>query len=112
MEMLFKEKVEAFRESCRAYKSEKQMLENNAEDQAVLLDMIRKDVSFVEKTFETIMKKCGPNAGVILWKLFVEDRTQDEVAYEINVSRRKIQYSVNRWLHMVFEDDPQQSDGE
>ncbi|MDO4413573.1 MAG: hypothetical protein Q4C20_00700 [Erysipelotrichaceae bacterium] len=101
--MDFKNKVEAFRNSCKMYRSETEKL-GSLDENAILKKYIEDDVSFVEETFSKLEDECGLRAKNTVWELFVEERTQVDVAFEMNMSRRQLQYLINKWLHAVFED--------
>lgn len=101
----YKEKAEAFRSSCRFYSRNKKMYQNTAvtDENRQHLHYIHDDIQFVENTFDLIREKCGTGARLILYLLFVEERTQQDVAEEYNMTRRQLQYSVDKWLRAVFE---------
>lgn len=101
--MDYKQKVEAFKDSCKMYQSEKIQLESVNENE-ILKKYLEEDISFVEETFSDLEDECGQRAKNTVWELFVEERTQVDVAFEMNMSRRQLQYLINKWLHAVFED--------
>ncbi len=103
----YKDKIEAFRSSCRFYRQNKRMFETTPEneDNRQHLHYIHDDIMFVERMFERIREKCGTGARLIMYLLFVEERTQEDVAKEYNMTRRQLQYSVKKWLKSVFESD-------
>jgi DNA-directed RNA polymerase specialized sigma subunit len=103
----YKEKIEAFRSSCRFYRQNKRMYDATPENEENRqhLHYIHDDIMFVERMFERIREKCGTGARLILYLLFVEERTQEDVAEEYNMTRRQLQYSVRKWLKSVFESD-------
>lgn len=104
--MNYREKAEAFKVLCRTYKREKVLSqETNVQMDDLLKRFVREDVEYVEKTFDKIEQAFGPEAKNILWKLFVDGRIQVDVAYESNISRRQLQYSVDRWIRYIFEDE-------
>ena len=100
----YKDKAEAFRSSCRFYHKNRLMYEQTAEtdENRQHLQYIRDDIQYVENTFDQIREKCGTGARLILYLLFVEERTQQDVAEEYNMTRRQLQYSVDKWLRTVF----------
>lgn len=106
----YKEKLSAFKSSCRVYKNEKRMLEEaenrkNAFGDDQLYKFMREDIEYVNRMFEIIGSKCGVNARLMIWLMFVEDITQADVAYRFGVTRRQLQYSMNKWMHQVFEEE-------
>lgn len=109
----FKAKTEALKASCRVYRREKQTMLDmektgvNTEDfsKNQLYIYIKEDVQYVEDTLQLIERVCGKNARLLIWLLFVEERTQAAVAQEYGISRRQLQYSVNKWLHMIWEEE-------
>ena len=42
---------------------------------------------------------------MLIWALFVENRIQTDVADEFGLTRRQLQYSVDKWLKEVFTND-------
>lgn len=113
--MEFKEKVESFKASCRVYKQERariiELRKKRTDPIAVqLLRYTEADTKFVEEKLDEIEKICGPNARVMVWYLFVEGRTQQEVADEFKITRRQLQYSLNKWMEKVFIKDDEDGD--
>lgn len=101
--MEYREKIDAFRESCRVYLKEKEVAAGlNQESEEMFARFLREDIQFVEDTFERIKNECGNDARSVVWKLFVDDKTQAEVAYEFGISRRQLQYSLYNWFHRIF----------
>lgn len=104
----FKEKLDAFKNSCRVYKHEKEMMEehmrNAGKDFAdkKLTGFLEEDIRYVEDMFERIKERCGNNARLMIWLMFVEERTQQDVAQQYGLTRRQLQYSLNKWMHMVL----------
>ncbi|MDO4413570.1 MAG: hypothetical protein Q4C20_00685 [Erysipelotrichaceae bacterium] len=104
----YKERLNAFKNSCRVYKYEKKMLQEadmrkNGFGDDQLYSYMREDIGFVDGMFDTISAKCGVNARLMIWLLFVDENTQADVAYRFGLTRRQLQYSVNKWMHQVFE---------
>ena len=46
----------------------------------------------------------GTQSHDIIEKLYIGQRTQEDVGEEYSMSRRQIQYSLNKWLPKVFEE--------
>ena len=106
-EQEYKDRLDAFKSSCRVYKNEKKMLEEsdmrkNAFGDDQLYRYMKEDIDYVNRMFETIGTKCGVNARLMIWLLFVEENTQADVAYRFGLTRRQLQYSLNKWMHQVF----------
>lgn len=101
--MEYREKIDAFKESCRVYLKEKEIAAGlNQESEELFVRFLKEDIQFVEDTFEQIRTECGNDARSVVWKLFVDDKTQAEVAYEFGISRRQLQYSLYNWFHRIF----------
>lgn len=101
--MEYREKIDAFRESCRVYLKEKQAASALTEDsEEMFIRFLSEDIQFVENTFEKIRQECGIDAENVIRRLFVDDMTQSEVAYEFGISRRQLQYSLYIWFQRVF----------
>lgn len=102
-----KEKIEAFRASCRVYKKEKENIsqmdyDTLSEGDKQLYVFMKEDTEYVEKTFDKLAKECGNVARMAVWLLFVEGRTQESVAEQYGVTRRTVQYQMNKWLTKVL----------
>lgn len=102
--MEYKQKVEAFKDSCRMYENEKASQDELSRGNEMLARFIKEDLTFTEETFARILEECGETARQAIYELFVEEKTQLDVAYNMGISRRKLQYLVNQWLHKVFEE--------
>ena len=124
----YKQRADAFKNSCRVYLKEKERIRKlegkypglaeadfsqdtfridltgeHGQGNMELYQFLKDDCSFVEETFEKITETCGNNAKVLIWALFVENRIQTDVADEFGLTRRQLQYSVDKWLHEVFD---------
>lgn len=103
-----KEKWQAFKASCRVYKSEKETLSlyhTKGQGDDVFYSFLQDDVDFVEDTFCIIEDKCGTSAKVMIWLLCVEGKTQIEIAEKYGLTRRALQVALYKWIDEVFEDD-------
>ncbi len=105
-----KEKLEIFQASCQLYPQEKEELEkiaNSGNDpmNRQMYEYVRQDVSYVEDSLAKIRKKCGTNAELMTWLLYVEGETQMAVAEICHISRRQLQYAMNRWTHLFLNDE-------
>ena len=126
----FRQFVTAFKNSCRVYLKEKEramILEAKYPDltstlfkpdsfkidlsdeygrgNMELYQFLKDDINFVEDVFSKISDKCGSNAKVLIWSLFVENRIQTDVADSYGLTRRQLQYMVDKWLREVYEDE-------
>ena len=85
--MDYKESLEAFKASCRAYRNEKENLVRYKNVQYLnplteqLVKFMKEDVDYVDRTLEKIEKQCGTNAKLMIFLLFVEERTQVDIAH-------------------------------
>lgn len=109
-EQEYKDKFDAFKNSCRVYKHEKQMLEEadprkNVFGDDQLYRFMKEDVDYVDRMFEKIAEKCGINARLMIWLMLVEENTQADVAYRFGLSRRQLQYSMNKWMKQVLTEE-------
>lgn len=103
----FKERVDSFRSSARFYLSNQKAYEAMISDQKAgqndqQLKILHDDLLYVEDIFNRIHDECGSGARLIIYLLFVENRTQESVARDFNITRRQLQYSLNKWLYTVF----------
>jgi hypothetical protein len=101
------EKIEAFQASCRMYRKEKDRVHiletmDRLPSDDIILDYMHEDIHFVEKYMEKFRKLCGPNSKVMIWLLYVEGERQVDVARRYGLSRRQLQYSLQKWFDRVF----------
>lgn len=108
-EQEYKEKLHTFKNSCRVYKQERTFLENtntqNGQYDKKLIGFIRENVESVDRTFDLIRELCGSSAALMVWLLYIEEKTQAAVAFQLNISRRQLQYSLSQYMHKVFEEE-------
>lgn len=109
----YKDRAGMFRSSARLYLSNKKTYKEYQtgkvkEPDDRFLGFIKEDMQFVEKTLDEIKEKCGTAARLVVYLLYVENRTQENVAGEFRITRRQLQHSLNRWMNTVFNDDDQQ----
>ena len=114
-EQQYRERLHAFRSSCRVYKQEKEFLEKHANtavqpDQR-LVSYFKEDVESVEHIFSMLSELCGRPAALMVWMLCVEEKTQAAAAYQLNITRRQLQYSFSRYMHLVFEEERSRAAG-
>lgn len=108
--MSLKENYEAFVTSCRFYRVEKTEYENLKQQK---LDPVSKqtmlfyerDIRFVEHWFEIISEKCGTNAALLMWLLFVEERTQNDISEMFGISRSNLWTKLENWKKELFDDN-------
>lgn len=109
--MDYKESLDAFRASCRAYQNEKENLVRYRNAQGLnpmteqLVKFMKEDVDYVDRTLDKIQKECGTNARLMIFLLFVEERTQVDIGHEFGITRRQVQYSMDKWLHIALDYD-------
>lgn len=128
----FKREQEKFRNSARVYQKEKEWMqeqeklypnikniqfeddvfkvdlsEDTGKGEVELYQLYRKDVQYVDDILTKIDRMCGHNARILIWALYVDNRIQVDVAEEFGLTRRQLQYSVDKWLHEVLLDDDQ-----
>ncbi len=106
----FNAKKEAFRNSCHCYINEKRTIEQfgrheNDSAKQQLVRYMQEDIDYVDGVFDRIAKLCGTNARLIIWNLYVEEKIQTDVASQFGISRRQLQYNLNKWLHLVFDEE-------
>lgn len=108
-EQIYREKLSSFKDSCRVYKKEKQTLEASVSpilpaDRQVL-GYLKEDVEYVNHVFSRVKDLFGTSAVLMIWLLFVAEKTQVDVAYQLGITRRQLQYSVSKYMHRVFEEE-------
>ena len=52
----------------------------------------------------------GEKAKDILWELFIQDRSQTDVGEDYEMSRRQVQYAMDKWLQKLFEKELQKTE--
>ena len=127
----YRQRKREFKNSCRIYISEKSHLlslekkypflknEPATEDSAILhvgifsdlneaqriiysYKHVKENTEYVDTVFADIENNCGSDAKSILWKLFVEGNTQENIVNEYGVGKRTIQRWVKQWLEQEF----------
>ena len=126
----YREKLTIFKVACRLYYKEKEEMqkiekenpsckemcngnsvfcisleEKKGHGSLELYQFLKEDISYVDSMFDSIEKKCGKNARALLWVLFVEAETQESVALTYGLTRRQVQYSMDKWMHKVLDDE-------
>ena len=104
----YKEQMKAFKSSARFYRSNKEQygrIKSQKEYDETYLQFLKEDLDSVDRVLDKIRDKCGSSARLLTYLVFVEERTQEDVAQEYRLSRRQLQYLLTKWLHTVFEDD-------
>ena len=105
----YKERLQAFKNSCRVYEHEQNALEkarlSNGSGDERLNAYLKEDVDSVTRTFELIRELCGTSIALMIWQLFVEEKTQAATAHQFGITRRQLQYCVNKYMHEVFEEE-------
>lgn len=108
-EQVYREKLSSFKNSCRIYRKEKQTVETFASSASMpdqqVLRFLKEDVKNVDRIFDLLKDLFGTSAVLMIWLLFVEEKTQVDVAYQLGITRRQIQYSVSKYMHRVFEEE-------
>ncbi|MEE3486948.1 MAG: hypothetical protein VZT48_02455 [Bulleidia sp.] len=64
----------------------------------VLYQLCRRNTDYVEETLARIEKDYGKYYSQILTMLYIDQKTQDAVAQENNLSRRQLMYMINKLL--------------
>lgn len=103
-----KDKIEAFKASCRVYLNEKEALESyrsTNQGDRFMYELMEDDVNFVDDTFEIIEDECGTQAKLIFYMLYVKCESQIELAKKFGLTRRQLQQAVYKWQRQVFPDD-------
>ncbi len=123
-----RQKLFAFKSSCRLYQNEKEAVRHlekkypgieKLSEQGLSVQQLdsfgfqgdkelyifmKQDIAFVESTFDRIEKECGHSARVLMYSLYVLGLTQTAVSEESGITRRQLQYSLNKWIRKVFDD--------
>ncbi|MDX8418582.1 hypothetical protein MOZ60_00575 [Stecheria sp. CLA-KB-P133] len=69
-----------------------------------LYQYLLEDIARIEKVFEAVENLCGTSARQILWHHFIELDTQEDLASRLHISRRQLQYAMNKWMKKVYDD--------
>lgn len=105
----YKEQVESFKSSARFYLKNKDQYNKLAsrkdEIDPQFLEYLHDDLMYVERTLNRVNAKCGSGARLLIYTLYVEGRSQSDVAKEYHMTRRQLQYSLSKWWKAVFEED-------
>ena len=104
-----KERLKEFRHSCHVYKKEKQILENavNSYDSSEkkLIAFFREDVDRVDQVLSYVHDQFGASATLMIRQLFIEEKTQTDVAFQFGITRRQLQYCVDQYLSQILNED-------
>ena len=60
-------------------------------------------VEWVDSVFNIILSEYGDFAYRMLWNRFIETRTQDDVANEMGLTRRQLQYEEDKIIRGLME---------
>lgn len=105
----YKERLHAFRNSCRVYRQEKEILENaqtaRKTTDPTLIKYMQDDVDQVEYILGLARELFGTSAVLMIWLLMVEEKTQAAAAYQLNITRRQLQYTFSKYMHRIFEEE-------
>jgi len=71
----------------------------------MMAGFLEKDIQVVEDTFQRIHETCGPAARVIMWMLYVEEKSFEETAGEMGFSVGGLRNKVNEWNSLIFKSD-------
>lgn len=78
---------------------------NNGLGNIELYQLLAQDIRYVDDVFVQIDEKCGHTAYLMMWMLFIEGRTQSSVAESFGLTRRQMQYSMDKWMKQVLNDE-------
>ena len=131
----YRRKFDIFRSTCLLYATEKSQLEQlekrypslkeiNIEEGKFRIDLSREyeageleryqllkdNVEMTETYFKDIEEMFGEKAKDILWELFIQDRSQTDVGEDYEMSRRQVQYAMDKWLQKLFEKELQKTE--
>lgn len=100
--------LDTFKNSCHMYRKQKNEIVSRQGlpvDSVTnqMLKYMEQNIQFVEDYFDKLRLHCDTGAVVILWLLFVEEKTQQEIVYEYGISRRQLRQHVNEWLKKLYE---------
>ncbi len=126
----FKHKLAVFQNSCHAYPIEKQKLEELEAQYPALKEMefeedrfkidlsddfgsgmmelyqfLKEDVESVEEAMQDLLSRCGVQAHDVVHALYMDGKTQTQVGEEYGLSRRQIQYLLDKWMKAVFAEE-------
>ncbi|MBR3202899.1 MAG: hypothetical protein IKF60_04880 [Solobacterium sp.] len=131
----YRRKFDIFRSTCLLYATEKSQLEQlekrypslkeiNIEEGKFRIDLsreyeageleryqlLKENVEMTETYFKDIEEMFGEKAKDILWELFIQDRSQTDVGEDYEMSRRQVQYAMDKWLQKLFEKELQKTE--
>ncbi|MBP3867956.1 MAG: hypothetical protein J6D38_02480, partial [Solobacterium sp.] len=72
--------------------------------------LLKENVEMTETYFKDIEEMFGEKAKDILWELFIQDRSQTDVGEDYEMSRRQVQYAMDKWLQKLFEKELQKTE--
>lgn len=121
----YEEMKRVFQLNCRAYWMQRKEMEemkikypgidskplsfSNVKDDKSTFDAgqryryLKQTVEWVDDLFQIILNEYGDFAYKVLWKRFIEFRTQADVAKEMGFTRRQIQYEEDKVIRSLME---------
>lgn len=107
----YKDHLFAFKSSCLMYRQEKEIRSQTKsipDDKPILkktFQMIRSDAAFTETVFTKLTEKYGKKAADLTAEVLINKRTQAEVAKENSMTKRKLEYNMNKWIRFSLQPD-------
>lgn len=110
--MNYNDRLDIFKSSCGMYLQDKMILEkaNNSTEsndpvKKQYMEYVDQNISYVETSLNQIRNQCGTAAVLLIYLLFIKGYTQTAIAEKSHISRRKLQYSENHFLHVFLDEN-------
>jgi len=101
----YKEFLQTFKFACRVHRAELAQLELIKEkgSKNQTQQYLEKDLEMVEEIFDKIDEICGPSARVLIWMMYVEEKSVEEIGDIFDIPPSTVRKMISGWLKKTFE---------
>ena len=101
----YKEFLQSFKFACKVHRAELAQLDQvkDKESENQLDQFIEKDLQVVKETFDKIDEVCGPSARVLVWLMYVEEKSAEEIGSLFGLPSNTVRRKISEWLKKTFE---------
>jgi|GEM_PF-2739675 len=102
----YKEFLQTFKFACRVHRAELVQLKQiqNKAMRNQVEQYMEKDLQTVEDIFNKIDEVCGPSARVLIWMMYVEEKSVEEIGDLFDIPSSTVRRNVAGWLRKTFEE--------
>lgn len=105
----FEEKRESFAMSCMLFKAEVNECEELKKRRPITpidrqtIAVLENDIENVRNVLNRLKDTCGTSSVVIIWKYYIEGKTQKEIANQFKFNLVQLSKTINHYEHIMFE---------